>query len=287
MSIQEFVARAAGCGAEANHLDAGPLWDRGRFQMVIHDDWMIWGTPNDLANPHPRHWKYTQFAWWTKATKELYAALLGSMTTHKNGKPINEMGQQMKFWFIQLHGEIMEKCWGGILVQSYIYIYIWANPRWEISLLQVSIRGVGMICCHMGIDLDVAREMHWIFSTIGSFLEGKTHRFPQLLIVFLWRAALFTADGAQPEKKQKSWWILRMSHWLSWKATPTMEEIHIVPLGYTEAKTDQSDQRCFFFTAWILKAFVAFHHVPSEHVEVSPTSVAWLKSHRIHVWYIW
>jgi hypothetical protein len=57
----------------------------------------------------------------------------------------------------------------------------------------------------MGIDLDVARKMHWIFSTIGSFLEGKIHRFPQLFIVFLWRAALFTADGAQPEKKQKSW----------------------------------------------------------------------------------
>jgi len=51
MSIQEFVARAAGCGAEANHLDAGPLWDRGRFQMVIHDDWMIWGTPLTWQTP--------------------------------------------------------------------------------------------------------------------------------------------------------------------------------------------------------------------------------------------
>ena len=122
MSIQEFVARAAGCGAEANHLDAGPLWDRGRFQMVIHDDWMIWGTPLTWQTPI-RGIENTLLAWWTKATKELYAALLGSMTTHKNGKPINEMGQQMKFWFIQLHGEIMEKCWGGILVQSYIYIY--------------------------------------------------------------------------------------------------------------------------------------------------------------------
>ena len=37
----------------------------------------------------------------------------------------------------------------------------------------------------------------------------------------------------------------------------------------------------FFFTAWILKVFVALRSiVPSEHVGfVSPTSVAWLKSH--------
>jgi hypothetical protein len=68
-----------------------------------------------------------------------------------------------------------------------------------------------------------------------------------LFIVFLWRAALFTADGAQPEKKQKSWWILRMSHWSSWKATPTLEEFHIVPLGYIGTCRGVSNFGCMIF----------------------------------------